>query len=88
MEVKLLDADGKALLNVSSALQLPADAPLQMEFQHIAEINGLRFEAYGDYSFYILVNGETKAHVMFEVARTPTGSIGATPARPSPEVEH
>lgn len=67
IDIKLLDADGKVLLALGSNLAISEDQPLTAEFNEILELTGLRFERFGDHSFHVMVNGETKAQIPFKV---------------------
>lgn len=72
VEVRLLDADGRLIVQFGTTLQLPDDFPLNGEIPQIIGFNNLRFERFGDYAFHILVNGETKAVVGFVVKELAT----------------
>lgn len=71
IEIKLLEADGKQLLSIPQTVPLPEDAPLNLVLPQIVELNGIIFAQYGEYAFYILVNGEQKARVPFVVVAPP-----------------
>ncbi len=71
IEIKLLDADGKALLAREVSLELPEDIPLGTSIPRIAVLNMIQFEKYGDYAFHVLVNDETKATIPFRVIPLP-----------------
>ena len=74
IEIKMLDADGKHLLEFATTLSIPETAPLNPEFPQIIELNGIPFMHPGTYEFSILVNGEEKATVPFSVVLVETPS--------------
>jgi hypothetical protein len=67
IQIRLLDADGNALLALGSTVVVPQNAPLNLEIPQIIELNGLQFPKQGDYAFSILVNDEERATVPFRV---------------------
>lgn len=67
IQIKMLDADGKQLLEIATSLSIPEAAPLNPDFPQIIELNGIPFMHPGAYVFSILVNGEEKATVPFTV---------------------
>lgn len=74
IEIKMLDADGKQLLEIATTLSIPEAAPLNPDFPQIIELNGIPFMHPGAYSFSILVNGEEKATVPFTVVPVETAA--------------
>lgn len=78
--IRLLDADGKELLQLSTTVQVSTDAPLVGKIPQIVGLAGVRFERFGDYSFYVTVNGEQKADLPFALVQLqpspPTESSG------------
>lgn len=72
IQIKLLDADGKQLLEIATTLSIPEVAPLSPEFPQVIELNGIPFMHPGTYQFSILVNGEEKATVPFSVVLVET----------------
>lgn len=66
--IRLLDADGAELLALTTTVQIPADAPLVGNMPQIVSLTGVRLERFGDYSFYVTVNGEPKADVSFTLS--------------------
>ncbi|HEY7127830.1 MAG TPA: hypothetical protein VH540_28125 [Ktedonobacterales bacterium] len=67
IQITLLDADGKQLLEVAAPFSIPETAPLKPVLQSVVELAGISFPHQGDYTFSILVNGEEKATVPFSV---------------------
>ncbi len=77
VRIRLLDGDGKSLMELNGHFPVP-DAPGPMvELQQIFAIQMLQFPASGDYAFHILVNGETKATLPLAVEQTPPLGIGS-----------
>jgi len=74
IEIKMLDADGKQLLQFATTLSIPEAAPLNPEFPQIIELQGIPFTHPGAYEFSILVNGEEKATVPFTVVPVETAA--------------
>ncbi|MDP2728189.1 MAG: hypothetical protein Q8P59_11685, partial [Dehalococcoidia bacterium] len=72
IEVKLLDQDGGVRLGLSADILVPNEPlPLTVSINQIIEINHLQFNSPGDYSFDILINGETKKRLPFSVEQLP-----------------
>lgn len=72
IEIKLLDADGAEKWALRGEQKLPkGEAGRPVTLNLILALNNLRFETAGDYSFAVLVAGETKATVPFQVVLRP-----------------
>jgi hypothetical protein len=74
--VRLIDADGAVLLELESEFQVPEkfdDPTRPFGLNQIFQFQGLQIPRAGDYSFYVLVNGEEKARVPFSAVQI--GSI-------------
>ncbi|MGH2484553.1 MAG: DUF6941 family protein [Ktedonobacterales bacterium] len=80
IDIKLLDADGDVLVNITSETLLPRDMPANQEIPQIVGLNGLVFPKVGDYAFSVLINGEEKKSVALHVLPIPI-------APPSPLTE-
>jgi hypothetical protein len=82
VQIKLLDADGNQLAGVAQALSIPENAPLRAQFPVLLALNGLTLPKYGQYTFHVLVNEDTKAEVPFEVIPPPAQLRVPTPPTP------
>jgi hypothetical protein len=70
VQVRLMDADGKRILEVGTHLKLPQPAPGGViKSNHILNLNNVAFENPGDYAFYILINGEEKRSVPLKLVK-------------------
>jgi len=71
VQVRLMDADGKRIFEVSAQLKLAQPPPGEMiRSNHIFDLNNIPFEKPGDYAFCILVNGEEKGRVRLKLVKT------------------
>lgn len=70
VQVRLMDADGKRILEVGTHLKLPQPAPGEViKSNHILNLNNVAFENPGDYAFCILINGEEKRSVPLKLVK-------------------
>jgi hypothetical protein len=73
--VKLLNADGKLVLQTAGDVTIPEESSsVTFELVHILDLRLTPFEKPGQYAFHILVNGDTKGMVPFDVVQTPQAS--------------
>jgi hypothetical protein len=72
IDVTLLDADGVELMRLSNTVQIDPSAPLVANVNQFLRFTPLRLPRFGDYSFYITVNGEQKASAPFSVDKVPS----------------
>lgn len=64
IQVKLMDADGQKVFEISGQMKLPHPKSGEtIKSNQILNLNNIRFEKPGDYAFCILINGEQKARV-------------------------
>ena len=72
IEIKLLDADGNVVQDLTGHLSVPSEsADLTTQIDQILKLTNVTFQKSGDYRFDILVNGETKTTVKFAVEQLP-----------------
>lgn len=71
IQIRLLDSDGKQILEIGSQFMLPNSASGEMiiKSNHILSLNDLVFEKPGDYAFSILINGEEKKSVPLKLVQ-------------------
>jgi len=70
VQVRLMDADGKQILEVGTHLKLPQPAHGEViKSNHILNLNNVAFENPGDYAFCILINGEEKRSVPLKLVK-------------------
>jgi hypothetical protein len=77
VRIRLLDGDGKSLMELNGQFPIPEAPGPTVELQQIFAIQMLQFQAPGDYAFHILVNGETKATLPLAVEQTPPLGLGS-----------
>ena len=79
IEIVTMDADGKKLGTASGKMTLPASASgRELKINHILPMT-LTFQAPGQFSIEILVNGEPKATVALEVVQREEQQNGSQP---------
>ena len=61
IRIRLVDDDGKALMDINGNLQIPESPSDHVELQQIFALQMLQFPHPGSYSFQVIVNGVTKA---------------------------
>jgi hypothetical protein len=71
IQVKLIDSDGKLILEIGSQFIVPKNAPGEMTVKsnHVLNLNDLLFEKPGDYAFSILINSEEKKSVPLKLVQ-------------------
>lgn len=72
VQVRLIDADGKQIFEISGQFNLPSSVPAGMmviKNNHILNLNNLAFQRPGDYAFHILINGEEKKSVPLKLVQ-------------------
>jgi len=70
LQVKLLDADGRALFEVGSRFMFTSGSPGEpLKSDQILTLNNLQFGRPGDYVFCILIGGEEKARVPLKLTQ-------------------
>jgi len=69
--VKLLDADGKQILEIGGQFTLgkPNNNAMNIQTNQFLVLNNLKFEKPGDYVFSVLVNGDEKSTVPLKVVK-------------------
>ena len=73
VQFKLLDPDGKQLMDVSGELEIqPGGPPGPVTIDLLSPIEWLAFEQYGEHQLSVLVNGEHKRSIGVTVASPPT----------------
>lgn len=79
IQILLIDQDGNQMLDFQGDVTVPPiAAPGGRAYTNInAGLNGLNFEAAGNYAFHILVNGEEKRTVPLKVNSPPAAIGGA-----------
>ena len=71
LEVRLVDADGKSVLNVGTGKVIVPHAASGKRARMVTVMNlqNTVLSSYGDYAFVVLVNGDEKATVPLELVR-------------------
>ena len=68
IQIKLLDADGNQVLSVQGNVKVPrGEAGRRVRINSIMTFGNVKFNAEGDYTFAILVGGETKKEISLRV---------------------
>lgn len=71
VEIELIDADGTKLFSIGGNLKFGAPPPGEhVRINHIIQLNGLRFDRFGNYEFKILINNEVRKSVPISVVET------------------
>jgi len=70
MEIQLRDADGGKMLSLNAEFTIP-DGPSgrRIKGQHIIGLNMVKFEKPGTHAFHVLVGGDDKGSILFEVCK-------------------
>ena len=77
IEIELRDADGKRNFLLEGEFEVPtAHLARTVQGNEIVVLNNLSFEKPGSYVFNILVNGDPKEEVTFELSRVPLPKKG------------
>ena len=71
VRIRLVDDDGKALMDINGSFQVPESPELRVEMQQIFALQMLQFPNAGQYAFHILVDGRSRATLPLEIAHTP-----------------
>ena len=72
IEIKLLDADAKTILAVQGGLRVPkGEAGKRVRINSIMTLGNITFNAQGDYTFVILIGGDTKKEIPLRVNYAP-----------------
>ena len=70
VQVRLMDADGKRIFEVSAQLKLAQPPPGEViKSPQILNLNNIPFDRPGDYAFCILINGEEKGRVRLKLVK-------------------
>jgi hypothetical protein len=68
IQIKLLDADANQVLSVQGNVKVPrGEAGRRVHINSIMTFGNVKFNAEGDYTFAILVGGETKKEISLRV---------------------
>jgi hypothetical protein len=78
LRIVLLSGDGKTLLQLDQRISVPQPSRpgSRTSMNAILGLNGVTFEAAGDYHFSVLVNGEEKRAIPLRVNAPKTGETG------------
>ena len=74
VQVRMIDADGADVsppLNATFEVKQPESGTVSRQ-NIILNMQGLRFDKYGDYSVHVTVDGEERARLVFAIERPPT----------------
>lgn len=72
IEIKLLDADANQVFAVGGTAKVPRGEPgRRVHINSILTLNNVSFNAEGDYSFAVLIGGETKKEIPLRVNLAP-----------------
>ena len=75
VRIRLVDDDGKALMDINGSFQVPDSPEPRVEMQQIFALQMLQFPHPGNYAFHILVDGKSRATLPLEIAtNTPAGA--------------
>ena len=72
LQVKLLDADGSQILATGGSIKVPkGEAGRRVRISSVMTFGNIQFNAEGDYTFAILIGGETKREIPLRVSHVP-----------------
>ncbi len=72
VDIKLIDAEGNNLIELSGELALGQVRPGELfRADHLLTISNMKFEKPGDYRFDIFINGEPKKQIPIKVVQLP-----------------